>query len=100
MAVRTWSTVGCEPNPVRHQVAPAAIHGSGSVPVGLGDDEVEGLALFWTVGSQPGDLGHQSGERVRTGQIDREQPVDSERPGARVCGSASALATQIGIVGR
>src|SRR6185503_6731407 len=35
MAARTFASVGVESNPVRHQVAPAAAHGDGSVPGGF-----------------------------------------------------------------
>ena len=35
IASRTSAAVGWGPNPVRHQVAPASIHGAGSVPAGL-----------------------------------------------------------------
>ena len=35
IAARTSAAVGCVPKPVRHQVAPAAAHGSGSSPGGF-----------------------------------------------------------------
>ena len=64
--------LGVEPKPVRHQVAPAAAHGAGSVPAGFVTTTSNGPA---SGPRSSRDLGDELGDGLGAGEVDREHAV-------------------------